>query len=127
MFSKSSLLATAITIGLISSPYVSAAQINSPEVETKIQVQENKKLTSIEERLNMLELSLVSETPKEIINRFAQAVKTRNGALQYALFSSDARVGLTAEFEHSHWVTGVSSPWVETYKIVSQKEIDKKK
>nr|WP_106783133.1 hypothetical protein [Lysinibacillus timonensis] len=127
MFRKSALLATAISVALISSPYVNAAQLDSSAIEPKIEVREIEEVTSVEERLNMLELSIVGTTPEETISRFAEAVKTRNGALQYALFLPEARVGLTAELEHSHWVTGVSSPWVETYKIVSQKEIDKNK
>ncbi|MFJ8236124.1 hypothetical protein ACIQ34_10295 [Ureibacillus sp. NPDC094379] len=127
MFTKSSLLASAITIGLVSSTFASASPLNSPAAEPKVEVQENEEQYSpLEERLNMLEYSLVGSAPEETVNRFGEAVKTRNGALQYALFTNEARVGLTQEFQHSHWVTGVSSPWAESYKIISQKEIDKK-
>lgn len=122
-----SLLATAIAIGLSASPVVNAALPTNSTVEQKVEIKQNVEKTSLEERVNMLELGIVGTTPEETVATFAKAVKTRNGAMQYALYTEASRVGLKKALENSHWVTGVSSPWVETYQIISQSQIQKDK
>lgn len=120
---KKTLLVTMIALGLTASSYLNTT-LSSKAFEIQgIDAQENVEKSPMEERIEMLELSIVGRSPEETVNRFAEAVKSRNGAMQYALFSNEARVGLTQSMENSHWVTGVSSPWVETYQIISQKEV----
>lgn len=80
------------------------------------------KNTLTEERLAMLEKAIVPTSPDKTIELWAKAVAERNGALQYALFTDNARSGVKGTFESFHWVTGVSSPWVESYKVIGKKE-----
>ena len=125
---KKELLLLALSLGLTTSSVVALApQSIGHAMEQKIGIQETVKKSSIEERVEMLEESIVPTTPKATVDTFAKAVKSRNGAVQYALFPKEIRVGLTKSMENSHWVTGVSSPWVETYRIISQKEKVKNK
>lgn len=58
---------------------------------------------------------------------WAKGVKTRNGALQYAVMDSNLKKIFSENMERDRpsWVTGVSSPWVENFEIVkSEKEDD---
>lgn len=48
---------------------------------------------------------------------YAEAVKTRNGAVQYGLLSDELREVKYSEFSELSFVTGVSSPWVDSYEI----------
>lgn len=62
------------------------------------------------------------KTPDEAAELWAKGVKERNGVFQYAAFNK----GLREQFkkkaeEHGSWVTGFSSPWVESYKVVKKK------
>jgi len=47
----------------------------------------------------------------------------RNGALQYAVISPELREINLPLYEDFRWVTGTSSPWVESFEIVSEREI----
>lgn len=120
---KKSLLVSIIAMGLTSSTYANTVLPTEANEFKKIDIQVNDEKSLMDERIKMLELSLIGSSPEETINNFAEAVKTRNGAMQYALFSSEARVGLTKPMENSHWVTGVSSPWVEAYQVVEETKI----
>lgn len=83
--------------------------------------------TSLQEQLRMLEASIVPQTAEETVQLWAKAVQMRSGALQYALFTEQAKLGAKQSFESFHWVTGASSPWVEGYRIVSGPETAKDK
>jgi hypothetical protein len=54
----------------------------------------------------------------ELARRWAEAVKMRDGKAQYALMSISLQEKVRGGFEAMNWVTGVSSPWVEAYKVV---------
>ncbi|TSI09686.1 hypothetical protein [Lysinibacillus sp. BW-2-10] len=98
------------------------------KMELKSEYQEGISQQSVyEERIKMLELSIIPTTPRETVEVFAKAVKERNGAVQYALLSKDEQEKVYTTLAANHWVTGVSSPWVETYKIISEKELKSKK
>lgn len=56
-------------------------------------------------------------TGVEAINMYAEAVKTRNGAVQYGLFSEQLRKEKYEEFKELSFVTGTSSPWVDSYEV----------
>ncbi|GED70753.1 hypothetical protein BRE01_44550 [Brevibacillus reuszeri] len=83
--------------------------------------------SSLQEQLKMLEASIVPQTAEETVQLWAKAVQMRSGALQYALFTEQAKAGAKQSFESFHWATGASSPWVEGYKIVSGPEAAKDK
>lgn len=54
---------------------------------------------------------------EQCVQMYANAVKERKGAIQYALFSEKLREAKKSYFEELNWVTGVSSPWVTGYDI----------
>ncbi|MHC0036636.1 hypothetical protein [Pseudoneobacillus sp. C159] len=117
---KSFILATALVMGITTASYTAyAGQQPRNEVTPVQQVVEK---GSIEERLEMLERAIVPTTAEGTIKLWATAVKDRNAALQYALFTKESRVGLKQSFEAFHWVSGASSPWVESFKVISEKE-----
>jgi Copper amine oxidase N-terminal domain./Protein of unknown function (DUF3298). len=53
----------------------------------------------------------------ECVKAYAEAVKRRNGAVQYGLFTDKYRDENYVNFSVGNFVTGVSSPWVESYDI----------
>ena len=65
-------------------------------------------------RLDMLEAALAPKSALEAARAWAEAVRTRNGAAQYALLSPNQKGATTPP---PGWVTGVSSPWVGGYTI----------
>lgn len=98
--------------------FANPSEKNEPVANTEI----NNEKSLAEERLAMLERAIVPASPDETIALWAKAVAERNGAVQYALFNDDVRVGVKGTLESFHWVTGVSSPWVESYKVIGKKE-----
>ncbi len=56
-------------------------------------------------------------TADNAVELYAEAIESRNGALQYALYSDTLKAAKKAELEELNWVTGVSSPWVLSYDI----------
>lgn len=56
-------------------------------------------------------------TAEDAINIYAEAVKMRNGLVQYALFDDKLRAEKYGEFKDLGFVTGTSSPWIESYEI----------
>jgi hypothetical protein len=68
-------------------------------------------------RILLLERALEPKEPYAAVKSWAEGVKTRNGALQYAVMSADLKSKYYSEFVGLGWVTGVSSPWVESYEI----------
>ncbi|MDN5301039.1 MAG: hypothetical protein PWQ60_553 [Thermoanaerobacteraceae bacterium] len=72
---------------------------------------------SMEFRINQLERALAPKDPMEAVTTWVEAVKDRSGAVQYAVMSPELKKGKYSELAGMHWVTGVSSPWVDSYKI----------
>lgn len=72
-------------------------------------------------RIELLEQALAPPTAEAAAHEWAEAVKTRNGAWQYALMNEELRNEYREEFEAANWVTGFSSPWVERYWITKEK------
>lgn len=58
----------------------------------------------------------------ECVEAYANAVKMRNGAIQYALLSNDLRNQKYNHFKDHIFVTGQSSPWVSSYDIKELKD-----
>lgn len=74
-------------------------------------------------RVDLLEQALAPDSAKDAINKWAEAVFTRNGAYQYAIFSESLKEKTAPYFKKHGWVTGVSSPWVEEYHLKNKKKI----
>ncbi|MCS5695646.1 stalk domain-containing protein [Desulfofundulus thermocisternus] len=77
---------------------------------------------SLRRRLVLLEKALKPASPEEAVRNWATAVQTRNGAWQYALLAPDLQERYRPDYERTGWVTGTSSPWVDKYTILEQKE-----
>ncbi|WP_248928437.1 copper amine oxidase N-terminal domain-containing protein [Paenibacillus hamazuiensis] len=72
---------------------------------------------SLQMQVQLLENAVAPKSPEEAVETWARAVQTRNGALQYAVMAPRLKELERKSFEAFHWVSGVSSPWVEKYKI----------
>lgn len=75
-----------------------------------------------ERRIELLETALAPKTAESAAYAWAEAIKTRNGAWQYALMSEELRQQYLEQFEDSNWVTGFSSPWVEKYQVTPESD-----
>lgn len=73
--------------------------------------------TELERRVGHLENYFDRRTPESVASLYGEAVKTRNGALQYALFSKELKDKTYDDFISMDWHTGVSSPHVSDYSI----------
>jgi len=71
----------------------------------------------LERRVDLLQDALAPAAPRLVANNWAQAVKERNGAWQYALLSKSLQDKYLREFKKLNWVTGASSPWVDNYEV----------
>jgi hypothetical protein len=56
----------------------------------------------------------------EAANVWAQGIKLRNAAMQYAMMTKTLKEQYTKQWEETapEWVTGVSSPWISKYQIM---------
>ncbi len=60
---------------------------------------------------------------EDAANLWAKGVKNRNGALQYSVLNTTLKLNMERCLQNTSWVTGVSSPWVEDYKITKVKKV----
>jgi hypothetical protein len=70
-----------------------------------------------ERRIELLESALAPASAGEAVNDWAEAVKNRNGAVQYSLLSPELKKRTLEAYRGMSWVTGVSSPWVDSYQV----------
>jgi len=68
-------------------------------------------------RISLLESALAPKDPLSAAKTWAEGVKTRNGALQYAVMSDQLRKENYSDFVESNWSTGTSSPWIKSYDV----------
>lgn len=64
-----------------------------------------------------LERALAAKDSVSAAQTWAEGVKTRNGALQYAVMTPELKKENYQELSEGNWSTGTSSPWVETFEI----------
>ncbi|MFS0575706.1 hypothetical protein AB1K83_08730 [Sporosarcina sp. 179-K 3D1 HS] len=124
MLKKTTLLGTVLALGITGASLSYPVHAQQPTAPLGIAAQQEK--TTLEERLLRLEEGIIPKNPDETVSLWAKAVKERNGALQYALFDKVAKSSAAATFEQYHWVTGASSPWVETYQVIQRREHEDK-
>ncbi|TBL80590.1 copper amine oxidase N-terminal domain-containing protein [Paenibacillus thalictri] len=72
---------------------------------------------SLQRQIDLLQSALAPASADEAVNKWAEWVKKRNGAAQYALLSPELRKRTLSSYKELNWVTGVSSPWVDNYEI----------
>lgn len=77
----------------------------------------HQQLQRCERRVELLQAALEPGSPRQAVDNWAQAVKQRNGAWQYALLTPDLQKRYLPRFEKLNWVTGTSSPWAGNYEI----------
>ncbi|NLK42931.1 MAG: hypothetical protein GX300_00870 [Tissierellia bacterium] len=57
------------------------------------------------------------EELEEAVSMYAEAVRERNGIVQYGLMADSLREESYGQFKDMGFVTGTSSPWVDNYEI----------
>ena len=57
------------------------------------------------------------EKALELATAWAEGVKNRDGKAQYALYTTALQETLHDAYAGLNWVTGTSSPWVESYTV----------
>ena len=62
------------------------------------------------------------QKPEEVAQLWAKGVKTRNGSVQYAALNKQLKENFKEVMDkRGSWVTGFSSPWIESYNITKEK------
>lgn len=82
------------------------------------------KAASPDSQVAGLERALAAKEAVTAAKTWAEGVKTRNGALQYAAMTPELKKEYYAELAEGNWTTGTSSPWVETYEIKEKNRLD---
>lgn len=77
---------------------------------------------SQKQQISYLEQALAPKDQLSAVNSWAEGVKTRNGAWQYAVMTPELKKETYNSFAEANWSTGVSSPWVKNYEV---KELSK--
>lgn len=74
-----------------------------------------------DKKIDEIVKSLVINTNRvqiqDVASQWAKAVQKRDGKTQYSLMSSELQKKVYKDYQESNWVTGVSSPWVDSYRI----------
>ncbi len=82
-----------------------------------------RQVDSLKKRVELLEASIAPSTPRAAAEAWATGIKTRNGALIFAVLAPEARELEKSQMESVNWVTGVSSPWVEKFRIIRETKV----
>jgi len=77
-------------------------------------------LALLQQQIVLLRKAIAPTSPEEAVEQWAKGMKERNGALQYAVLSPELKKEQYSNYERCGWITGVSSPWIEEYKILSE-------
>jgi hypothetical protein len=70
--------------------------------------------------------SVGSCEPEAAAQTWAEGLKERSAAMQYAVMTESLKASYARQLEDTfpNWVTGVSSPWIEQYSLVSKQQAD---
>ena len=79
-------------------------------------------VATLNQQVLQLEQAIAPQSPQHAVETWARGVRTRNGALQFAILSPSMRHAHESAFVAANWVTGGSSPWVDRYQIMSKKQ-----
>ncbi|NMA65821.1 MAG: copper amine oxidase N-terminal domain-containing protein [Clostridiaceae bacterium] len=97
---------------------------NAVYIESKADVNVNAKADDCDMRIQLLEQALAPKDALSAVTSWAEGVKTMNGALEFAVMSPALREENYAYFAELNWVTGTSSPWIESYEITEVANIN---
>jgi hypothetical protein len=70
-----------------------------------------------QQEIQLLQQALAPASADEAVQTWAESVKNRNGAAQYAVLSSALQEKTAETYQDLNWVTGLSSPWVSSYEV----------
>ncbi|MBB6733946.1 copper amine oxidase N-terminal domain-containing protein [Cohnella zeiphila] len=70
-----------------------------------------------QQEIQLLQQALAPATADEAVQTWAESVKSRNGAAQYAVLSATLQGETVQTYKDLNWVTGLSSPWVASYDV----------
>jgi len=90
--------------------------------QSPLQPSQDQQLFILEQQVARLEEAIAPQSPLAAVKAWADGMKSRNGALQFAVLSNELRQKLKANFvtPTATWVTGASSPWFTGYQITRQ-------
>lgn len=92
------------------------------ELSSLVTNETDKEASTLAQQLSLLQSALAPETAKEAAESWGKAISMRNGAFQYALFTQELKEKAEPYFKQEGWVTGGSSPWVETWEVTGEKK-----
>ncbi len=99
------------------------ALINWNEKQNSIDI-DFKEMQAQKTRISLLERALAPKDSYTAAKTWAEGVKTRNGALQYAVMSAELREAVYSDFVKLNWATGTSSPWIQDYEVIDRGKAD---
>ena len=76
------------------------------------------------QQVELLEEALAPKHPLAAAEAWAEGVKARNGAWQYAVFSPELRIEEYKRLVEANWSTGTLSSWVESYQVMERYRVD---
>jgi hypothetical protein len=88
---------------------------------------EAKERAALKAQIQGLEEALAPKDPMDAVATWAEGVKSRNGALQYAVMTPALKAEKYPYFAHVNWSTGVSSPWIDSYEVTESYRVDEGK
>ena len=121
-------IATEVSPKIVDGKVLAPLSVIAEAFGAKVNWDENTKSVFIEAKetevkqnqVRLLEEALAPQDPLNAAETWAEGVKTRNGALQYAVMSPTLKKEHFAKLVDSNWSTGVSSPWVDGFKITER-------
>ena len=62
--------------------------------------------------------------PEDAVNVWSEGLKMRTAAMQYCVMTNVLKKKYAAQLEETapNWVTGMSSPWIDSYKIIKKED-----
>lgn len=99
------------------------ALINWNEKQNCITI-DSKEMQAQKTQISLLEKALAPQDSYTAVKTWAEGVKTRNGALQYAVMSPELRKDVYSDFVKVNWTTGTSSPWIQSFEVIDRGKLD---
>jgi hypothetical protein len=93
---------------------------NNKKKTIEIKVPENRLLRA---QIDSFLYGLQPEQPKEAAEWWVKGIKSRTGAVQYAMLSPALQKQTRAKFEKIGWLTGASSPWIDHARFVKVNKV----
>lgn len=75
-------------------------------------------------QVSYLEQALAPKSNIDAVNSYAEGMKTRNGAWQYAVMTPELQKKSYDEMISFNWRTGASSPWIKSYEAKEISKVD---